>query len=135
MPTRRPPFVVGEHKLGKTLRQHVVFDARPHVRPQHQSEVRCQQSRALRADRIRRRDLRLAEESAGSVRHGCVVGSVRRQYGKPAGAGSTRGSGDRKITEQLNLILHDPQFQALDGAWRGLHYLVSNTESDTQLTR
>nr|WP_235630440.1 type VI secretion system contractile sheath large subunit [Xanthomonas citri] len=34
-----------------------------------------------------------------------------------------------------HLILHDPQFQALDGAWRGLHYLVSNTESDTQLTR
>ncbi|UZB06003.1 hypothetical protein OM948_09780 [Xanthomonas citri pv. fuscans] len=23
----------------------------------------------------------------------------------------------------------------MDGAWRGLHYLVSNTESDTQLTR
>ncbi|MBV6858279.1 type VI secretion system contractile sheath large subunit [Xanthomonas campestris pv. zingibericola] len=40
---------------------------------------------------------------------------------------------DRKITEQLNLILHAPQFQALEGAWRGLHYLVSNTESDTQL--
>lgn len=40
---------------------------------------------------------------------------------------------DRKISEQLNLILHAPQFQALEGAWRGLHYLVSNTESDTQL--
>ena len=40
---------------------------------------------------------------------------------------------DRKITEQLNLVLHHPEFQKLEGAWRGLHYLVNNSETDQQL--
>jgi type VI secretion system protein ImpC len=40
---------------------------------------------------------------------------------------------DRKLSEQVNLILHHPDFQRLEGAWRGLHHLVSNTETDPQL--
>ena len=40
---------------------------------------------------------------------------------------------DKKLTEQINLIMHTEQFQALEGAWRGLHYLVNNTESDETL--
>ncbi len=37
---------------------------------------------------------------------------------------------DSKLTEQLNAILHHPDFQKLEGTWRGLHHLVSNTETD-----
>ena len=40
---------------------------------------------------------------------------------------------DQKISEQLNLILHHPEFQALESAWRGLHHLVNNTETDEML--
>jgi len=40
---------------------------------------------------------------------------------------------DKKLTEQINLILHHPDFQKLEGAWRGLNYLVSNTETDEML--
>jgi type VI secretion system protein ImpC len=40
---------------------------------------------------------------------------------------------DRKLTEQVNLILHHEQFQKLEGTWRGLHYLVNNTETDEML--
>jgi type VI secretion system protein ImpC len=40
---------------------------------------------------------------------------------------------DRKLSEQVNAILHHPDFQKLEGAWRGLHYLVSNTETDEML--
>ena len=40
---------------------------------------------------------------------------------------------DRKLTGQINHILHNPEFQALESAWRGLHYLVSNTETDETL--
>ncbi|TXT27325.1 MAG: hypothetical protein FD134_76 [Gallionellaceae bacterium] len=40
---------------------------------------------------------------------------------------------DKKLTEQVNLILHHEDFQKLEGAWRGLHHLVSNTETDDQL--
>ncbi|WP_374513301.1 type VI secretion system contractile sheath large subunit [Niveibacterium sp.] len=40
---------------------------------------------------------------------------------------------DRKLSEQINLIMHSEDFQKLEGAWRGLHYLVNNTETDEQL--
>ena len=40
---------------------------------------------------------------------------------------------DKKLTEQINLIIHTEKFQALEGAWRGLHYLVNNTETDETL--
>jgi type VI secretion system protein ImpC len=40
---------------------------------------------------------------------------------------------DRKLTEQVNHILHHEDFQKLEGGWRGLHYLVNNTETDELL--
>jgi type VI secretion system protein ImpC len=40
---------------------------------------------------------------------------------------------DQKLTEQVNLILHNEEFQQLESAWRGLHYLVNNTETDEML--
>jgi type VI secretion system protein ImpC len=40
---------------------------------------------------------------------------------------------DRKLTEQMNLILHHEDFKALEGSWRGLHYLVNNTETAENL--
>jgi type VI secretion system protein ImpC len=43
------------------------------------------------------------------------------------------GELDRKLTEQINQILHHEDFQKLESAWRGLHYLVTNTETDEML--
>ena len=40
---------------------------------------------------------------------------------------------DAKLSDQINLIMHHPDFQKLEGAWRGLHYLVNNTETDEML--
>lgn len=40
---------------------------------------------------------------------------------------------DRKLTDQINQIMHHAEFQQLEGAWRGLHYLVNNTETDELL--
>jgi len=40
---------------------------------------------------------------------------------------------DKKLSDQVNLILHHEDFQKLEGAWRGLHYMVNNTETDEQL--
>ncbi|MDN5850159.1 MAG: type VI secretion system contractile sheath large subunit, partial [Nitrococcus sp.] len=40
---------------------------------------------------------------------------------------------DQKLTDQVNEIIHHDKFQQLEGAWRGLHYLVNNTESDEML--
>ncbi|WP_284944998.1 type VI secretion system contractile sheath large subunit [Acidisoma cladoniae] len=40
---------------------------------------------------------------------------------------------DQKLSEQLNEIIHDPRFLKLEGSWRGLNYLVQNSETGTML--
>ena len=40
---------------------------------------------------------------------------------------------DEKLSAQMNEILHAPEFQQLESAWRGLHYLVYNSETDATL--
>ncbi len=40
---------------------------------------------------------------------------------------------DKKISEQLNLVMHHEDFQKLEGSWRGLHYLVHQSETGTDL--
>ncbi len=40
---------------------------------------------------------------------------------------------DKKLSEQVNLIMHHDEFVKLEGSWRGLHYLVNNTETDEKL--
>ena len=40
---------------------------------------------------------------------------------------------DRRLSTQVNAILHHADFQQLESAWRGLHHLVNNTETDEML--
>ncbi len=40
---------------------------------------------------------------------------------------------DRQLSEQLAEIMHHEKFRQLEGSWRGLHYLVMNTETSNNL--
>ena len=40
---------------------------------------------------------------------------------------------DRLLSAQLNEIMHQEDFQKLEGSWRGLHYLVKNSLTGTML--
>ncbi len=40
---------------------------------------------------------------------------------------------DRKLTEQINVILHHADFQALEASWRGLAFLVDNAQTGSDL--
>jgi type VI secretion system protein ImpC len=40
---------------------------------------------------------------------------------------------DKKMSEQLNHILHNDAFKTLEGSWRGLQHLVTRSETDTML--
>jgi type VI secretion system protein ImpC len=40
---------------------------------------------------------------------------------------------DRKLSEQINMIMHNEDFKSLEGSWRGMHHLVNNTETDETL--
>lgn len=57
--------------------------------------------------------------------------------GTPNGAGGlmTRRIAqiDEQLSLQLNAVMHAPKFQELEATWRGLHYLVSRSETGTML--
>ena len=40
---------------------------------------------------------------------------------------------DAVMSKQLAAIMHNEAFQKLEGSWRGLHYLVQNSETGAQL--
>ena len=40
---------------------------------------------------------------------------------------------DRLVTLQMNEIIHNEEFQKLEGSWRGLHHLVKNSLTGSQL--
>jgi type VI secretion system protein ImpC len=40
---------------------------------------------------------------------------------------------DKKLSAQLNAIVHHEKFLKLEGSWRGLNYLVMNSETSTSL--
>jgi type VI secretion system protein ImpC len=40
---------------------------------------------------------------------------------------------DKKLSEQINEIIHHPEFTQLESAWRGLDYLVRNTPTSESL--
>jgi type VI secretion system protein ImpC len=40
---------------------------------------------------------------------------------------------DRKMSAQLNAVMHNERFLKLEGSWRGLHHLVMNSETGTSL--
>lgn len=43
------------------------------------------------------------------------------------------GEIDKKLSAQLNEVMHHPDFQRLEGTWRGMHYLVHQSETGTEL--
>ncbi|HWM89362.1 MAG TPA: type VI secretion system contractile sheath large subunit [Thermoanaerobaculia bacterium] len=40
---------------------------------------------------------------------------------------------DELLSRQIDEVLHHPDYQKLEASWRGLHYLVMNTETSTRL--
>ena len=62
-----------------------------------------------------------------------------RRFDRRQGRGARHDRGDdrarstRSSAAQMNEILHAPEFQQLESAWRGLNYLVFNSETDATL--
>lgn len=40
---------------------------------------------------------------------------------------------DQQLSRQLAAVMHHPDFLKLEGSWRGMHHLVMNSETSTQL--
>merc|ERR1711998_128243 len=59
------------------------------------------------------------------------MGSWDKSFIKTIGNAVTRI--DKLLSDQVNEVLHNPEFQKLEGTWRGLHHLVKNTLCSAQL--
>ncbi len=83
---------------------------RPYVVPQAETQPPPAESVAVLVEQLR------AQPALAGRRPRDIVESLCAQI-------------DLLLTAQINAILHHTEFQALEATWRGLHFLVRNTES------
>ena len=62
-----------------------------------------------------------------------LVGQIQVDKDTDAMLGERIKELDELISTQLNEVMHAPEFQKMEGSWRGLQYLVTNTETSTML--
>lgn len=86
-------------------------------------------SRIARTDSERDRTRDLIGELVGQVMDGQLVVS----HDAIASLDARVADLDKLISDQLSAVMHTPEFQKLEGSWRGLKYLVENSETSTNL--
>jgi type VI secretion system protein ImpC len=86
-------------------------------------------SRVARSDQERSRARDIISEFASQVLDGEVVISENLAASLDARVAAL----DALISEQLSEIMHVPDFQALESAWTGLHYLCKQTSTGAQM--
>ena len=74
-----------------------------------------------------------AEELLRTFTQQALEGAVKFDKDLTRSVRATIDSFDAKISKQLAAIMHKPEFQKLEGSWRGLQHLVMNSETGTQL--
>jgi type VI secretion system protein ImpC len=62
-----------------------------------------------------------------------LVGQIQVDKDTDAMLGERIKQLDELISTQLNEVMHAPELQKMEGSWRGLQYLVANTETGTML--
>lgn len=62
-----------------------------------------------------------------------MKGTIRVSKDLEATINSRIADIDQLLSRQLNEIMHAAEFQKLEGSWRGLRYLLDNTETSTTL--
>ena len=87
------------------------------------------ESRIARSDTERSRAKDLIGEFVQQVLDGAVV--VKKDLETAIAA--RIAALDEAISAQLNEVMHAPEFQKLEGSWRGLHYLVHQSETGTMM--
>lgn len=74
-----------------------------------------------------------AEELLRTFTEQALQGAVTFDKDLTRSIKATIDSFDKQISKQLAAIMHHPEFQKLEGSWRGLNHLVMNSETGTQL--
>ncbi len=87
------------------------------------------ETRIARSESERSRAKDLIGEFVQQVLDGAVV--VKKDL--EAAIAARIAALDEAISAQLNEVMHAPEFQKLEGSWRGLHYLVHQSETSVML--
>ena len=88
-----------------------------------------EESRVAQSDQEKNRARDIISELVNQVLEGEVVVSENLAASLDARVAEL----DRLISEQLSEVMHAPEFQALESAWTGLHYLCKQTSTGQQL--
>ncbi|HLO63649.1 MAG TPA: type VI secretion system contractile sheath large subunit [Azonexus sp.] len=88
-----------------------------------------EKSRVAQSDQEKNRARDIISELVSQVLDGEVVVSENLAASLDARVAEL----DRLISEQLSEVMHAPEFQALESAWTGLHYLCKQTSTGQQL--
>jgi len=87
-----------------------------------------EESRVAQSDQEKSRARDIISELVSQVLEGEVVVSENLAASLDARVAEL----DRLISEQLSEVMHAPEFQALESAWTGLHYLCKQTSTGVQ---
>ncbi|WP_299750872.1 type VI secretion system contractile sheath large subunit [uncultured Tateyamaria sp.] len=88
------------------------------------------------------KDFRIKDSESDKLKN--LVGNLALAAKERSGAATISGNAvksiksliggiDSLLTDQMNEIMHSPEVREIEGTWRGLHYLVNNTETDQKL--
>ncbi|WP_299196701.1 type VI secretion system contractile sheath large subunit [uncultured Tateyamaria sp.] len=88
------------------------------------------------------KDFRIKDSESDKLKN--LVGNLALAAKERSGAATISGNAvksikslisgiDSLLTDQMNEIMHAPEVREIEGTWRGLHYLVNNTETDQKL--
>ncbi|HMY40216.1 MAG TPA: type VI secretion system contractile sheath large subunit, partial [Marinagarivorans sp.] len=88
-------------------------------------------SMALDATRQTSRDD--AEDLLKNLTREVMAGTVKWNKNLTVTINSAIAAIDKALSKQLTAIMQHPKFTKLEGSWRGLNYLVSNSETSSQL--
>lgn len=74
-----------------------------------------------------------AKNQISELAHEVMQGTVVMSDNLAASIDTRIAEIDALISEQLSAIMHAPEFQKMESSWRGLHYLCSQTPSESML--
>src|SRR6516165_7945651 len=74
-----------------------------------------------------------AQELLGTLVDQALAGVVKYDKNVTKTINAAIKSLDEKMSAQLAAVMHHPDFQKLEGSWRGLNHLVMNSETSAQL--
>ena len=112
-----------------SMQQAVAMEAVTAIRSVGILDQIIEESRVAQSDQEKHRARDIISELVSQVLEGEVIVSENLAASLDARVAEL----DRLISEQLSEVMHAPEFQALESAWTGLHYLCKQTSTGQQL--